>query len=64
MNVYKELIKKEKIYNYTNITISYNSSKIEKNSLSINETKEIYYTPFITTTTNKVINLDDLYRPR
>lgn len=39
MNVYKELIKKEKIYNYTNITISYNSSKIEKNSLSINETK-------------------------
>lgn len=60
MNVYKELIKKEKIYNYTNITISYNSSKIEKNSLSINETKEIYYTPFLTTTTNKVINLDDL----
>lgn len=60
MNVYKELIKKEKIYNYTNITISYNSSKIEKNSLSIEETKEIYYTPFLTTTTNKVINLDDL----
>ena len=60
MNVYKELIKKEKIYNYTNITISYNSSKIEKSSLSINETKEIYYTPFLTTTTNKVINLDDL----
>ena len=60
MNVYKELRKKEKIYNYTNITISYNSSKIEKNSLSIEETKEIYYTPFLTTTTNKVINLDDL----
>lgn len=64
MNVYKELIKKEKIYNYTNITISYNSSKIEKSSLSINETKEIYYTPFLTTTTNKVINLDDHYCPR
>lgn len=60
MNVYKELIKNEKIYNYTNITISYNSSKIEKSSLSIEETKEIYYTPFLTTTTNKVINLDDL----
>lgn len=60
MNVYKELIKKEKIYNYTNITISYNSSKIGKSSLSINETKEIYYTPFLTTTTNKIINLDDL----
>lgn len=60
INVYKELIKKENIYNYTNITISYNSSKIENSSLSIDETKEIYYTPFLTTTTNKVINLDDL----
>ncbi len=60
INVYKELIKKENIYNYTNITISYNSSKIENSSLSLDETKEIYYTPFLTTTTNKVINLDDL----
>ena len=60
INVYKELIKKENIYNYTNITISYNSSKIENSSLSLEETKEIYYTPFLTTTTNKVINLDDL----
>ena len=60
MNVYKELIKKENIYNYTNINFAYNSSKIENNSLSIEETKEIYYTPFLTITTNKVINLDDI----